>query len=185
MRKWIIWIAVYGLAGLGILQAQSWGAHAGITAYLSEANGSNAPFAGMEAGVSRGRIHLGVYGLRTLRPAQTPTYESTLEEYGLWAAYYYPATAGLNLGFGLRAGQGTAALEAVYNGVSEGMQEEVVQAFSPEFSVEFPLSRHISAAVISGYRWVLGAENLEDAGCGSFSSLYTGLSLRLGLFPGR
>ncbi|MCB0552617.1 MAG: hypothetical protein KDD02_03620 [Phaeodactylibacter sp.] len=185
MRNWLLWIAVYGLAGLGFMQAQDWGAYAGATAYISEANGANVPSAGMEAGVSRGRIHLGVYGMKTLKPAQTPTYESTLEEYGFWASYYYPATPGLSLTFGLRAGQGTAGMEAVHNHISEGLQEEAIRAFSPEIGVEFPLSRHLSAAFISGYRWIWGAENLEDVGCSSYSSLYTGLSLRLGIFPGR
>ena len=91
----------------------------------------------------------------------------------------------LNLNFGLRVGVGEAGMEAIQKRVSEGIQKEDIWATSPEVGIEFPLSRNLSLAYTGGYRWLWGAENLEDVGCGSYSSFYTALSLRVGFFPGR
>lgn len=186
MRKWMLFpLVLFGLLTAVNGQPREWGYHAGTTVQLSEVNGANALSAGMTAGVSSGRILLGFYGLKALTPAQAPTYESTLEEYGFQGAFLYPLTPRLNLHFGLRAGWGEAGLEAIYKSVSEGMQKENIRAASPEMGIEFPLTRHLSLSYIGGYRWLWGAENLEDVDCGSYSSVYTTLSLRVGFFPGR
>ena len=186
MKKRLLFAAmIFGLIGAIYSQPREWGYHAGATVMLSEVNGSNALSAGMTAGVSNGRMLLGLYGMKALRPSQRPTYESTLEEYGLQVAFLYPLTSRLNLDFGLRAGIGEAGMEAIHKHISEGVQTEDVRAISPEMGVEFPLTRNLSLAYTGGYRWVWGAENLEDVGCGSYSSFYNALSLRVGFFPGR
>ncbi len=186
MKKWMLLpVMLFALLSAVNGQPREWGYHAGTTVQLSEVNGANALSAGMTAGVSSGRIMLGFYGLRALTPAQTPTYESSLEEYGFQGAFLYPITSRLNLNFGFRAGLGEAGMEAVHKHISEGSQKEDIRAFSPEAGIEFPLTRHLSLAYIAGYRWLWGAENLEDVGCGSYSSVYTTLSLRVGFFPGR
>lgn len=186
MKKWILLpTMILSLAYLSYGQARQWGYHAGAGLQISEANGVNVLSAGMTAGVSNGRLLLGFYGLKALNQAQTPTYQSTLEEYGLQGFYLYPLTPRLNFSFGLKAGYGKAGLEAVSGQISEGKQEENIRAASPEVGIEFPLSRNLSLAYSSGYRWVWGAEKLEDVSCGNFSSLYNALTLRVGFFPGR
>ena len=186
MKKYILLLAmIFGLISALFSQPREWGYHAGATVLLSEINGANALSSGMTAGVSNGRILIGVYGIRALSPAQRPTYESTLEEYGLQTAFLYPMTSRLNLNFGLRAGVGEAGMEAIQKRISEGVQKEAIWAISPEMGIEFPLTRNLSLAYTAGYRWLWGAENLEDVGCGSYSSIYTALSLRAGFFPGR
>lgn len=186
MKKWIFLVMMMAsIISSAWGQARQWGYHAGASVQLSELNGANAVLGGMAAGVSNGRLLLDFYGLRELQPGLTPTYRSTLEEYGLQVAYLHPATSRLNLIFGLKAGFGQAGLEAACGAVSEGRQEEDFRAISPEVGFEFPLSRRLSLAYASGYRWLWGAENIEDVSCGSFSSLYTALSLRIGFFPGR
>jgi hypothetical protein len=185
MWKLIVGMVIAAWVALASIQAQQWGAHAGATLYLSEVNGANVPSAGLEAGVSRGPIRLGVYGLRNLQPVRTPDYEANLQEHGLWAAYLYPAAAGLNLAIGIRGGLGTAGMEPVYNQARESLDEADIRAFSPELGIELALGRHISLTLFSGYRWVWGAEKLEYRTCGSYSSLFTGLSARVGFFPGR
>ena len=186
MKKWVLLSAItFGLLSALNGQPREWAYHAGTTVQLSEINGPNAVSAGMTAGVSNGRILLGFYSLKALTPAQAPTFESTLEEYGFQGAFLYPATSRLNLTFGLRAGYGEAGMKAIYKRVSEGTEKANIWAISPEVGVEFPLSRRLSLAYSSGYRWLWGAENLEDVSCGSYSSLYSALSLRVGFFPGR
>ena len=186
MKKYILLLAmIFGLISALFSQPREWGYHAGATVLLSEINGANTLSAGMTAGVSNGRILLGFYGLKALTPAQRPTYESTLEEYGLQTAFLYPLTSRLNLNFGLRAGVGEASMEAIHKHISEGAQKEDIWAISPEMGIEFPLSRNLSLAYTGGYRWIWGSENLEDVGCGSYSSFYNALSLRVGFFPGR
>ena len=186
MKKWVLLSAItFGLLSAISGQPREWGYHAGTAVQLSEVNGSNAVSAGMTAGVSNGRILIGFYGLKALTPAQTPTYESTLEEYGFLGTFLYPLTSRLNLGFGVRAGYGEAGMEAIYKRVSEGVQKEDIWAISPELGIEFPLTRHLSLSYGGGYRWLWGAENLEKVDCGSYSSFYSALSLRVGFFPGR
>ena len=186
MKKWMLFpVVLFGLLCTLNGQPREWGYHAGSTVLLSEVNGVNAISAGMTMGVSSGRFLLGFYGLKAITPAQTPTYESTLEEYGFQGTFLYPATSRLNFSFGLRVGLGEAGMEAIYKRVSEGLQKEDIWAASPEAGVEFPLTRNLSLAYTAGYRWLWGAENLEDVGCGSYSSIYTALSLRAGFFPGR
>jgi hypothetical protein len=185
MRKLVIGMAIFGLASLTGVQAQSWGTHAGLTTYLSEVNGANVPTAGLEAGVSRGAFRLGAYGLRNLQPARMPDYEANLEEYGLWGAYLHSMAPGMNLSLGLRGGLGTAGMDAVYNQGWEGQREASIRTLSPELGIEFALSRHFSLTLFSGYRMVWGAESLERLTCGTYGSLFTGLSVRAGFFPGR
>jgi hypothetical protein len=186
MEKCILLSAmILGLINGIYSQPQEWGYHAGATVLLSEVNGANTLSAGMTAGVSNGRILIGFYGMKALTPAQRPTYESTLEEYGLQGAFLYPITSRLNLNFGLRAGIGEAGMEAIHKRISEGIQKEAIRAISPEVGVEFPLTRNLNLAYTGGYRWLWGAENLEDVGCSSYSSFYNALSLRVGFFPGR
>lgn len=186
MKKWLfLSVMILGMWSIALGQPREWGYHGGATMLLSEVNGANALSAGMTAGVSNGRVMVGIYGLKDVTPAQRPTYESTLEEYGVQGAFLYPVTSRLNLDFGLRLGYGEAGMEAIRKHISEGTQTENIWAASPEVGIEFPLTRHLSLAYVGGYRWLWGAENLEDVGCGSYSSFYTALSLRAGFFPGR
>ncbi len=158
-----------------------WQSTASSQLQISEINGGTALSAGLSAGVHFQHWDLEFYSLRSLLPARTERQESGLREHGLRGQYFAPVHEYFKIGGGLGAGWGKASFEPRQNYATEGKRWADVWMLNPEVGVAVPLGPHFSLHYSTGFRFVFGASHLEERGCGSYSSLYNSLVLRLQL----